>query len=130
VHTWDDGQEWQRQIDGAADFVLQRGPPGRYGALDAGLLGYRLDGARTVVNLDGLANDYRFAALVTRGAGLRERIAAEHVDVFVGRLPKHELDALRCGHVLYTSPRAVGFSDETTRYSVARVYVIDARGCS
>ena len=52
---------WQDQIDLAASWITHHGPRGTYGARDAGLLGYRLEGTRTVINLDGLVNDYAFA---------------------------------------------------------------------
>ena len=62
---------YAHQMDLAADWVSDHGPTGRYGALDSGLLAFRLDGERPVVNLDGLVNSYDFARLVTRNASTR-----------------------------------------------------------
>ncbi len=121
---------WQDQSDLAADWIRDQGPSGRYGARDAGLVGFRLDGARNVVNLDGLVNDYDFADLVRHDTPLSKRVAAEHVDYFVGRISDadraHELD---CGTVLWTSPGEIPYADDSASYSVAAVRVFDVRAC-
>jgi hypothetical protein len=103
---------------------------GIYGARDAGLLAHRLDGVRTVVNLDGLVNDYAFARLVTRGASLRHRIVVSHVDYLVNRLSGHELRRLGCGTVLWRSPGAVPYADQFSGFSMAHVDVVDVRACA
>jgi hypothetical protein len=124
-----DAGSWQDQIDLAAGWIAAHGPPGRYGAADAGLLGYELDGHRSVVNLDGLVNDYQFVSLVDRGASLRERVAASRLDVLVNRLPESALRQFSCGTVLWTSPgrpAAVGDDGVVER---APIYVIDVRHC-
>jgi hypothetical protein len=124
-----DGAVWQDQVDLAADWIELHGPVGTYGARDAGLLGERLDGRRDVVNLDGLVNDYRFAAVVVHDVPTRTRIADEHVDYFVGRLTGAELDQIRCGHILWTSPGVVSYTDSLLARSRAHVYVLDTRAC-
>ncbi len=78
---------WQDQNDLAADWILSVGPPGLYGARDAGLLAYRLDGTREVVNLDGLVNDYDFAEL-----GVGGRLASQ-------AYPLHRRRLLRRAHL-------------------------------
>jgi hypothetical protein len=115
-----DGTVWQGAIDQAASWVRLHGPPGRYGASDAGLLGYRLDGFRPVVNLDGLVNNYRFADLMDRGATLLERIRATGVDVYVNRLTQDQLQAMPCARLLWRSPALLGG---------APADVLDVRGC-
>jgi hypothetical protein len=120
---------WQDQTDLTADWIIKHGPAGRYGANDAGLLGYRLDGRDPVVNLDGLVNDYRFAQLAST-ASLRRRIAATRVDYFVGRLTLRDVEhALPCGRVLWSSPGKVPYDDPLTSFSQAAVHVVDVRGC-
>jgi hypothetical protein len=121
---------WQDQIDLAAAWIEGHGPVGIYGARDAGLLAHRLDGVRTVVNLDGLVNDYAFARLVTRGASLRHRIVVSHVDYLVNRLSGHELRRLGCGTVLWRSPGAVPYADQLSGLSMAHVDVVDVRACA
>jgi hypothetical protein len=121
---------WQDAIDSAASWVRAHGPPGRYGANDAGLLGYRLDGTRQVVNLDGLVNDYAFADRLRRGASKRQLIAASGVDYYVNRIAPKDLAALSCGRVLWTSPGRVDDSDGPGGATTsAPVYVMDVRNC-
>jgi hypothetical protein len=121
---------WQGQIDLASSWTIRNGPNGRYGARDAGLLGHRLDRTRTVVNLDGLVNDYAFADLVIDNASLRRRIAATKVDYFVGRLTRKERDEeLACAKTLWRSPGTIPFTDFVHGYSSGLLYVLDVRGC-
>ena len=78
---------WSPAVDAASVWIHAHGPPGRYGARDAGVLGYELDGRpRGVVNLDGLVNDYRFVELVKAEATIWRHAARRDVDFFVGRL--------------------------------------------
>jgi hypothetical protein len=122
---------WQDQIDLAAVWVRGSGPDGRYGANDAGLLGYRLDGVVPVVNLDGLVNDYDFAALVGSGAPLRARLRATGVEYFVGRLDDAGLaDLTSCGAVLWESPERVPYVDSLSRLTRTPVRIVDVRACN
>jgi hypothetical protein len=136
AHPRDSGSDvrrgsWQDAIDEAADWVLAQGPPGRYGAYDAGLLAYRLDGHRTVTNLDGLVNDYEFAALVTSGAGVRPRVHAEGVQMLVQRVPDDQrAGELACATELWRSSWAVTYADGFTPRTDAPVYVLDVRACT
>jgi hypothetical protein len=121
---------WQDAIDSAATWIRDHGPVGRYGARDAGLLGYRLDGRRDVVNLDGLVNDYSFADRLARGQSLRELIVASGVDYYVNRINAHDLAELSCGKVLWTSPGRIDNADGPGGTTTsAPVYVLDVRGC-
>jgi hypothetical protein len=121
---------WQDAIDSAAAWVREHGPPGRYGARDAGLLGYRLDGQHDVVNLDGLVNDYAFADRLAHGQSLRQLIAASGVDYYVNRINAHDLAELSCGKVLWTSPGQVDNADGPGGATTsAPVYVLDVRNC-
>jgi hypothetical protein len=122
-------ETWQDQLDIAADWILDEGPSGRYGARDAGLIGYRLDEV-PVVNLDGLVNDYDFTELTGRDASLRARIAQTRVDYFVGRVDdRMRADLYACGDVIWTSPERVPYADALTPFNRAPVVVADTRGC-
>jgi hypothetical protein len=56
-------------------------PDARIGAWNAGQLGYFCD--RTVVNLDGLANDRQFLQHLRSGAPIRSYLAAERIDYLI-----------------------------------------------
>lgn len=56
-------------------------PDARIGAWNAGQLGYFCD--RTIVNLDGLANDRHFLRQLLRGTPMRDYLAAEHIDYLI-----------------------------------------------
>ena len=124
-----DAASWQGQIGLAADWVVAHGPPGRYGADDAGLLGYRLDGTHPVVDVDGLVDNYRYAALVARGSTLRQQLAATGVDVYVNRIHPSQLAALGCARVLWRSPNQVAVLEGGTTLDRAPVDVLDVRRC-
>jgi hypothetical protein len=122
---------WQDQIDLAATWITRQGPPGRYGARDAGLLAHRLDGTRTVVNLDGLVNDYEFAALVEDEASLRARASATSVMFFVGRLSRTDVEQeFGCGVELWRSPELIYYSDSLHGESREPLRIIDLRSCT
>jgi hypothetical protein len=131
VHGVHVASAWQDQIDAAADWISVSGPPGRYGARDAGILGFRLDGSRPVVNLDGLVNDYDFAEeLVATQAPLIDRLRATGVQYFVGRIMDDELQSIAaCGPVLWTSPDVV-FHSSVGITTSAPVRIVDVRGCT
>ncbi len=121
---------WQDRSDLAAAWIATDGPPGLYGAADAGLLGYRLDGTVQVVNLDGLVNDYEFARLAADNAPLLARVRATDTDFFVGRIATADLrKQLPCGGVLWSSPGRVPYNDSLNGLSRASVKVIDVRDC-
>lgn len=131
LSAWDRGAadptqppSWQQTLDQAADWVLAEGPGGRYGAFDAGVVGYRLDGERTVVNLDGLVNDYDYARLLRTEPSKREQVAHEGVDVLVNRLSAAERAELDCARPLWRSDEPVTY-DGVASY----VYVLDVRAC-
>ena len=94
------GASWQQTLVQAGDWVRSAGPDGRYGAFDAGVLGYRLDGERTVVNLDGLVNDYDYARFLGQQPSLRARLAHQGIDVLVNRLSAAERAELDCATAL------------------------------
>jgi hypothetical protein len=120
---------WQDQLDLAAGWIHRHGPPGRYGAMDAGLLGYELDRDRSVVDLDGLVNDYSFAALVTAHASERTLLSVSGVDFLVNRFTPDGLQQLGCATVLWTSPGAVTYGDAFVKLATGHVYVVDVRSC-
>lgn len=97
---------WTDANDAAADWILAHGPDVHYGARDAGLLGYRLDGSHTLTNLDGLVNDHEFASRVIGGWSVWERARAENVDAFIGRV--YDFDATpSCAREIWRSPRRI-----------------------
>ncbi len=120
---------WQDQIDLAATWILDQGPDGRYGARDAGLLGFRLDGHQELVNLDGLVNNYDFAELVVGDASMVERFDATRADYFVGRTSPGLRRELGCGTVLWTSPGLVQYVDPYGTVTHAPVEIVDVRAC-
>ena len=134
LQTHDDrlpDSSWQHEIDQAASWVRVHGPPGRYGSLDAGLLGYRLDGRFVVVDLDGLVSNYRNAEMVVRNASLPDRIRANSVDYLVDRLDDHVMATqLTCARVLWRSPGGSLAGSGVEAPVVAPVYVLDVRGCA
>jgi hypothetical protein len=128
--TWTRSPDEQRsnwylydQIDLAADELAGGGSDVRYGARDAGILGYRLDPA-SVVNLDGLTNDYDFGEFVVNEPFTRPRIEREGIEVFVGRLATEDFADLDCAEVLWRSPGEVVAGAGTSP-----VYILDTRGC-
>ncbi len=118
------GASWQQTLVQAGDWVRSAGPDGRYGAFDAGVLGYRLDGERTVVNLDGLVNDYDYARFLGQQPSLRARLAHQGIDVLVNRLSAAERAELDCARPLWRSPEPAIY-DGVASY----VYVLDVRTC-
>ncbi|MEX1007451.1 MAG: hypothetical protein WD271_06360 [Acidimicrobiia bacterium] len=130
AHQRRESTSWLDQIDLASNWIIRHGPEGRYGANDAGLLGHRLDRVHSVVNLDGLVNDYAVADLVIDNVSRRRRISDTRIDYFVGRLTQRQLDEqLACGKTLWASPGKIPYSDLLHAYSVGRLYVLDVRAC-
>jgi hypothetical protein len=121
---------WQDEIHLASGWILRHGPPGRYGAADAGLLGFDLDRSRDVVNLDGLVNNYEFAALHSRGTNPVDLARAEGVRYYVGRVTdQNRAGPFACARVLWTSPNPIVYGDSLNPVTQAPVYVFDLRGC-
>jgi hypothetical protein len=120
---------WPYAITEATHWITAHGPHGRYGSLDAGLAGYRLDGARHLVNLDGLVNSYAFTKYAKRGITLRTRVHAAGVDYYVNRLNDGDRHDLSCGRVLWTSSVDVPFVDPVGARTLAPIAVVDVRRC-
>ncbi len=122
---------WQDQMDLAAEWVVLHGPPGRYGGNDTGLLGFRLDGTHELVNLDGLVNDYEYAAFLSGEPNMVQKAQRKGVDLLIGRFPDEILEGpLTCGEILWESPGSVPYVDGLRDLTEARVFVVDVRGCS
>jgi hypothetical protein len=122
--------EWQDQLDLAARWIATHGPSGTYGASDAGLLGFAASPSQPVINLDGLVNDYQFAAFIVASApSTLARIRQMHVEYFVGRLSGSDVRDLGCGTPLWASAGNVPYGDTDSPDDLARVYVIDVRSC-
>jgi hypothetical protein len=125
------GNSWQDTIDEAADWVRVNGPPGRYGAWDTGVLGFRLNGLHPVVNLDGLVNDYEYGELVTSGAPAIEELSREGIEFLVQRLPDSQRNGeLACARELWRSPEPVEYADDIKPQTSFPVYVLDVRPCT
>jgi hypothetical protein len=111
------------QLDLAATWLTDHPQPVLHGAKDAGIVGYRLDPVG-VVNIDGLVNDYEFAAFLETDPTILDRIRQEHIEVYVGRLSDQARDDMRCATTLWQSPGHVPIVG-----GVAPVYVLDTREC-
>jgi hypothetical protein len=129
--TGPDVRDWLSLRDSAADWILAEGPAGRYGAFDAGLLGYRLHGTHELVNLDGLVNDYEFADLVDADTPLDELIAVEEIDFVVNRLNNERQAAIAgCSEVIWESPGSILAREGLDGQILDRpVVIVDVRGC-
>lgn len=117
---------FQSVLDDAADFVIERGPSGRYGGRDSGLLGYRLDGTHQLVNLDGLVNGRDVVALLRDGAPLGAIARQERVDLLITRLNAEERRELSCATELWRS-RERGYYSLDQQWG--HVHVLDLRTC-
>lgn len=118
------GPGWQHTLDRAVQWIRSEGPVGRYGAYDAGLIGFELGGTVEVVNLDGLVNDYEYAELLLSGASRTRLLQHDQVDYLVNRLTDAEVSELDCARPLWRSPEPVPYGG-----MLAYVYVLDVRGC-
>jgi hypothetical protein len=122
------GQVWQMELQRAADWIEAEGPPGRYGAFDAGLLGYRLDGRYPLVNLDGLVNDREFGEFLESRPSRLETARREGVEILVNdlRVAERESD-LACALTLYEGAGSV--KSDAAIAGPDRIYVLDLRPC-
>ncbi len=116
---------WQDQLDLTATWLGTAAPPGRVGARDAGLLGFRLDGRREVVNLDGLVNDYEFAGLVVERTSILSLARREDVRLLVGRFEIAD----DCARMLWSSPGEVEYTDTLAGTTRQRINVYDVLSC-
>lgn len=125
VRPWtsSDGHEtgltWQRAIDEAVAWLDQHPQPGRYGAYDAGLLAFGLD-PTTVVNLDGLVNDYDYLDLVADpDVDALDRYRDQGVRTLVGRFTVGDQRLPDCAGRLWASPTQVSYYDSVTGLTTA-----------
>lgn len=102
---------WQDASLQASSWVDLHGPSGRYGSTDAGLLGFYIDGPRrTVVNLDGLVNNFWYEQylfgekfpLLTAYKQLKLRYYLGRAQLGQGMLPK-------CASVVWRYPYATRY---------------------
>ena len=121
--------EWRPELYVTSQWLKSHPIPGRIGAYDAGLLGYELD-PRTVVNLDGLVNDYHYASEVTNGTVKPlVRYRAEGIDVLVGRLAKSDPRRPACATVIWHDPYEVRYDNSSRVDSEAPVVVLNLHPC-
>jgi hypothetical protein len=123
---------WQDANLEAVAWISAHGPLGVYGSRDAGVLGYYLDPARPVVNLDGLINDYRYASMLEHDVAPLPRYQAEGVRYLLGRLgPPGSLDVPTCAVQLWRSSHDVlyGGSRDAPQVTAIPIRVYDLGGC-
>lgn len=122
------GQLWQMELQRATDWVIAQGPDATYGAFDAGLLGYRLDGRHPLINLDGLVNDREFGRFLESEPSRLDIARREGVDILVNDLKvEYRNNELACARTLYEGAGSVQANAETA--GPDRVYVLDLRPC-
>lgn len=115
---------WQDANFQAANWIRESGPEGRYGSTDAGLLGFYLDGEATVVNLDGLVNDYEYAhAARESGYDWVQMARREGVRYLTARVDPHEV---ACGRELWKSSD-IAYGGAAGGYLPIRIW--DLRDC-
>lgn len=123
---------WQDADVEAITWITAHGPVGVYGSTDAGVLGYYLDPGRPVVNLDGLVNDYRYAAMLERGVPPLQRYQAEGVRYLVGRLgTPGSQNVPPCAVQLWRSSQGViyGGSGDSPGITTIPLRLFDLGGC-
>lgn len=122
--------DWRVAHWQAGEWIRDEGPTARYGAFDAGAVGFLVEAPSELVNLDGLVNDYDYAELVARDAPLEERLAHDDVQVLVRWLPDDRGDdVLPCAPRLWRSSGApIGTVDGAP--APGHVWVLDVRPCA
>lgn len=85
--TQADDLRWVTPLGEAGRWIRDHGPPGRYAALDAGILGFELHSSphHQLINIDGMVNNHHFVRLVTERAPIGERAAFVDADFLVNR---------------------------------------------
>jgi len=123
---------WQDASLQAATWIGAHGPAGRYGSPDAGLLGFYLDGARRVVNLDGLTNTYAYARALARGDSALQRYRTLGLDYLVARRRPDHPDVPQCAAVIWSSPSGAlyGGGLDTPTIASIRVHVWNLKPCN
>jgi hypothetical protein len=107
-----DELRWVTPLGEAGRWIRDYGPPGRYAALDAGILGYELHDSpdHELVNIDGMVNNHDFVDLVVDRTSIGERVAFVDADFLVNRADAR-LDStdLSCAEVLWESADIGGY---------------------
>jgi hypothetical protein len=107
-----DELRWVTPLGEAGRWIRDYGPPGRYAALDAGILGYELHDSpdHELVNIDGMVNNHDFVDLVVDRTAIGERVAFVDADFLVNRADAR-LDStdLSCAEVLWESADSGGY---------------------
>jgi hypothetical protein len=101
-----DELRWVTPLGEAGRWIRDHGPPGRYAALDAGILGFELHDSpdHELVNIDGMVNTHDFVPLVTGRATIGERLAFVGADLLVNRADARlDTTDLSCAAVLWQS---------------------------
>jgi hypothetical protein len=127
-----DGHNWQGADLQAADWIVQSGPPGRYGSPDAGVLGFFTDGSHaSIANLDGLVESFAYADELATGVAPLQRYRSLGVEFLVGRRELNSPDVPSCGRVLWSSPEGVVYGGglDSPQVTSVPVRVWDLRAC-
>ena len=106
---------WQDANLEAADWIASHGPAGVYGSTDSGLIGFYAAPRATVVNLDGLVNDYTYARHLLAGDSPISLYRREQVRFLVER-PKPGTAAVPgCAVQLWSSSKPVLYVPDAIR---------------
>jgi hypothetical protein len=117
-----DDLRWVNPLGEAGRWIRDNGPPGRYAALDAGILGFELHDSRDheLVNIDGMVNNHDFVELVTGRSTVAERVDFADAEFLVNRADARLAGTdLSCAAVLWESNDVEGYP----------ITVWDLRGC-
>jgi len=125
---------WQAANMEAVAWIAAHGPEAAYGSPDSGAIGYYLIGNdRTVVNLDGLVNNFAYAAALAAHKPAAERYRQEGIDLLVARRQDGSADIPPCAREFWRSTHNVPYfvdGDVTRPVESVPVRVWDLRPCA
>jgi len=128
-----DGTLWPGADLEAVAWITAHGPSGRYGAPDAGVLGFYTAGSHaSVSDLDGLAASYSYADALMQNRPPLQRYRMLGLDFLIARRTLDSPDVPSCAPVIWTSPQGVvygGSLDSPTVTSVP-LRIWDLRPCN
>jgi hypothetical protein len=102
---------------------------GAYGSTDSGLISFYTAPQTTVVNLDGLVNDYTYAQHLIAGDSPISLYRREHVRYLVERREVGTAAVPGCAVQLWSSSEPVLYSDAINPATRLRVGVWDLLPC-
>jgi hypothetical protein len=120
---------WQDANLEAANWIVGQGPSGVYGSTDTGLIGFYTSPKTTIVNLDGLVNDYTYAQHLLAGDSPISLYRREHIRFLVERREAGTAAVPGCAVRLWSSSAPVTYSDAVNPSTALRVGVWDLLPC-